>query len=348
LPASSYVPPVYQYQHAAGRCSVTGGYVYRGSKFQELYGKYFFADYCTAEIQYLESNGSGGYNNVNLGDFNLDYLSSFGKDSSGELYFSGVNNGVIYKIISSDCTPVATINTGRDTITDCGTASVNLSVPAGAGFDYVWTLNGDTLSTTNSHTATQEGLYVVHVTNQTCSNSDSVFVDFTNPLVVTFTGLDTLYCINHSNVNLLPNYLGGTFSGAGISGATFSPAAAGAGNWIITYSYTSSAGCTDVDSQFVHVDACSGIEENTWLHSISVSPNPSGSNGFYLNVYSALEKNLIVNVTDMTGRIIMTENLVLNAGNNSIFENLNLAGGVYVIHFSDEKLSLSKKLIIQR
>ena len=40
------VPPIYEYNHASGRCSVTGGYVYRGKAIPALQGWYVFADYC--------------------------------------------------------------------------------------------------------------------------------------------------------------------------------------------------------------------------------------------------------------------------------------------------------------
>ena len=61
--------------------------------------------------------------------------------------------------------------------------------------------------------------------------------------VVSFTGLDTSYCINDSAVTLSGIPSTGTFSGSGISGSIFNPANAGAGTHTITY--TTSSGSED-------------------------------------------------------------------------------------------------------
>ena len=43
------VMPVAQYSHARG-CSITGGYVYRGSAVAAAKGRYFYGDYCSGTI----------------------------------------------------------------------------------------------------------------------------------------------------------------------------------------------------------------------------------------------------------------------------------------------------------
>src|SRR5207249_740715 len=45
------VKPVAEYSHAGGSCSVTGGYVYRGSKIPSMFGFYVFADYCSGVLR---------------------------------------------------------------------------------------------------------------------------------------------------------------------------------------------------------------------------------------------------------------------------------------------------------
>lgn len=46
----SYIFPVFDYGHSLGRCSLTGGYVYRGSQGALPPGTYIYGDYCSGEI----------------------------------------------------------------------------------------------------------------------------------------------------------------------------------------------------------------------------------------------------------------------------------------------------------
>jgi len=67
-----------------------------------------------------------------------------------------------------------------------------------------------------------------------------------NPLpAVTFSGLDSSYCVDASPANLVGFIPGGTFTGTGVTGSSFDPAAAGIGSYAITYTYTDGNGCTD-------------------------------------------------------------------------------------------------------
>jgi hypothetical protein len=49
-----YVFPALSYDHTEGRCSVTGGYVYRGAAYPDLTGKYFYADYCGGQVYFMD------------------------------------------------------------------------------------------------------------------------------------------------------------------------------------------------------------------------------------------------------------------------------------------------------
>ncbi|MFY9571791.1 MAG: PQQ-dependent sugar dehydrogenase, partial [Blastocatellia bacterium] len=91
---SSLVLPITQYQHVGERCSVTGGYVYRGSKGTLPLGMYVFADYCSGEIFSL----AGGPQNLLL-DTTLN-ISSFGEDEAGEIYVVGLG-GTVHRIARS-------------------------------------------------------------------------------------------------------------------------------------------------------------------------------------------------------------------------------------------------------
>jgi len=89
------VSPVAQYSHARG-CSITGGYVYRGSAVPSAVGRYFYGDYCSGTIWSLKLVGSVA-RQIRPEPFTVKNLTSFGEDGAGELYaLSG--NGVLYRL----------------------------------------------------------------------------------------------------------------------------------------------------------------------------------------------------------------------------------------------------------
>ena len=89
--SGGFTPPIAEYSHTGGRCSVTGGYVYRGSRGVLPAGTYVFGDFCTGEIFTL----AGGTSGVLL-DTTLN-ISSFGEDEAGELYVVGLG-GTVYRL----------------------------------------------------------------------------------------------------------------------------------------------------------------------------------------------------------------------------------------------------------
>ena len=90
-PQSELTFPIAEYTHSNG-CSISGGYVYRGSVYSDIEGYYFFADYCSGLIGTVDSNG----NLIDHGDFSGNWV-SFGEDINKELYIIDIG-GSIYKI----------------------------------------------------------------------------------------------------------------------------------------------------------------------------------------------------------------------------------------------------------
>ena len=86
------VAPVHEYSHDGGNCSVTGGYVYRGTRIPALRGSYVFADYCKGELRALVPGGAS-LRSVTLGP-TLDAVSSFGQDAQGELFVLSLAAGL--------------------------------------------------------------------------------------------------------------------------------------------------------------------------------------------------------------------------------------------------------------
>ncbi len=94
---SGKVLPVAEYDHSWG-CSITGGYVYRGTRYPHLVGTYLFADFCSGRIWGLRVE-EGRWRVAELLD--TDYnIASFGEDEAGELYVVDLN-GAILRVVSS-------------------------------------------------------------------------------------------------------------------------------------------------------------------------------------------------------------------------------------------------------
>jgi len=95
--------PVAQYTHSGdglNKCSITGGYRYRGSSQPTLTGLYFFADYCSNEIGYLQFTGSS-WTKTFTGPFTGNGWTTFGEDVNGELYIAGNASDTVYRIVDS-------------------------------------------------------------------------------------------------------------------------------------------------------------------------------------------------------------------------------------------------------
>lgn len=92
-------------------CSITGGYVYRGSAIPSIYGHYIFADYCSGDIWTIQRAAGGGLTNVinrtgqltPPGGLGIQNVTSFGQDNQGELYICDQSGGEVYKIIPRAC-----------------------------------------------------------------------------------------------------------------------------------------------------------------------------------------------------------------------------------------------------
>ena len=89
------VQPIAQYSHDGGHCSVTGGYVYRGSR-AALRGRYIYGDYCSGVIWSFKA-ARGKATGLRREKFKIEPLSSFGEDAAGEL-FGVSHSGTVYRL----------------------------------------------------------------------------------------------------------------------------------------------------------------------------------------------------------------------------------------------------------
>lgn len=100
-PVSELTFPIAEYENSGSRCSITGGYVYRGNEFPAINGFYFFADLCSGEIGTVNPDE----NLIFHGNLGAGTITSFGVDNQNNLFLSAFSGGSIYKII--DNTPLS-------------------------------------------------------------------------------------------------------------------------------------------------------------------------------------------------------------------------------------------------
>jgi glucose/arabinose dehydrogenase len=117
----SAIAPIAEYSHANGRCSITGGYVYRGARLSLPLGSYIFGDFCTGEI-FLFNEGA----QTLLLDTDMS-ISSFGEDEAGEIYVVDLS-GSIHRIKNPDAAEQETARIDSATVRRRSTGAMLLPV----------------------------------------------------------------------------------------------------------------------------------------------------------------------------------------------------------------------------
>jgi hypothetical protein len=80
-------------------CSVTGGYVYRGSAIPRLQGTYLYGDFCSGRV-WGAQRWEGEWEHALIFDVGAN-ISAFGEDEAGELDFTDYGLGVVYRIVDA-------------------------------------------------------------------------------------------------------------------------------------------------------------------------------------------------------------------------------------------------------
>ncbi|MDP5060844.1 MAG: PQQ-dependent sugar dehydrogenase [Maribacter sp.] len=138
LATSPDIKPIFFYDHSASDVSITGGYTYRGSlTSNSLKDKYIYGDYVSGRVWALTYNAANGStSNELLFKTNGEFISSFGEDEAGELYFSDYGaNAKLFKLTETitgpETTPVngigewKSLSSGTDGIVQSITSSTN-------------------------------------------------------------------------------------------------------------------------------------------------------------------------------------------------------------------------------
>jgi hypothetical protein len=128
---SNYLLPAFEYLHTGGRCSITGGYVYRGSRNVLPAGRYVYGDFCSGEIFTWDGTAQRLLLDTSLS------ISSFGEDDDGEIYVVALNGSVSRVAGTGSGGAACAQNSSLSQLTierSGGTATIPVNAPAGCGW----------------------------------------------------------------------------------------------------------------------------------------------------------------------------------------------------------------------
>lgn len=100
-PVSNYIFPIYTYPTVDPSSSVTGGVVYRGDTYIGLRGYYVSCDFTTANFYIIYYDSTAHSYTTTIQMLNPSGISNFGETEDGELYAVCLNNGTVYRVVST-------------------------------------------------------------------------------------------------------------------------------------------------------------------------------------------------------------------------------------------------------
>ncbi|MEN3335776.1 MAG: hypothetical protein V7641_5141 [Blastocatellia bacterium] len=248
------IPPIAEYGHTAGRCSITGGYAYRGTIGTFPAGKYIFADFCTGEIFQLD-----GSTVTPLMDTTIS-ITSFGEDEAGEIYVVGLS-GTVHKIRNpaASCT-YSIAPTNQSFAASGGTGTVNVATQAGCS--WMAMSNAPWITITSGASGTGNGSAGYSVDANSSGNSRSAAVSIAGQVF-------TVYQSDSACSYTLSSHSTG-FTASG-----------GSGN----FSVTTQSGCDwtpSTTAQWIAIDSGSGPGSGTVAYTVALNPGLSPRTGVML------------------------------------------------------------------
>lgn len=248
--ASNYKFPVFSYGHnsTTGGYSVTGGFIYKGNKYADLYGYYIFTDYVSGNF-WLTKKTDTIYTTVQQTSPKQTNISSFGEDIRGELYATNLSNGVIYKIREL-CSPfkINLVNKMNPSCPNVANGSIEFSSTGSNGVvTYSW---ANSNLTANKITNLEPNTYIVTAIDGIgCTRKDTVVLTNQDTLRLNLLSKQNPSCPNVINGQISIQALDGVGSinynwNNGGNTATISNLAPN--KYIVTA--TDSVGCSSKDS----------------------------------------------------------------------------------------------------
>ena len=332
---SELTPPVVVYSNSFNSgCSVTGGFVYRGTAFPTFYGYYFYADYCSGKIWALIKDNNDDWVNTEIYNGANFQFSSFGEDVNGELYITGLDNARIYRMVK-DCPDFIISGTlNNETCAGDMDGLIGLNLQSGATpFTVLWS----TGETTDTITNLGSGDYSVTVTDANgCPYTKQFIIQNSSPdapeVLVEVVTLSVA-----EDFETYQWYL----DDEAIDATTYTFTAEVSGLYHVEVS--SPEGCT-VNSDTVFVNIV-GLEELD-LTDFSIHPNPFTENiRIKINPKKSGEYNMKIQSLD--GKVLYESKEQISLGFEKSILLKGLDSGIYLFTLEKGQRQIIKKLVKQ-
>lgn len=108
-PAAAYDSATFEYSHATGDCSITGGFVYRSPSDLDLPGSYFYSDFCQPSIRTLSGNPGNLTSTEVLPASQFASPATFGENAIGDMFIANLNAGTVHRIDGTNPRPTSAI-----------------------------------------------------------------------------------------------------------------------------------------------------------------------------------------------------------------------------------------------
>ncbi len=166
-----------------------------------------------------------------------------------------------------------------------------------------------------------------------CTASASTTVTVNPYPVVTLGSLPDTVCTSDPMIPLTATPVGGSWTGIGVSGNNFIPPATAVGTYALTYSYTTSFGCTRTAAKSIAVKDCPERIILLRDNALILYPNPNNGQ-FNIRINSVLYNNLSMRVYSNSGVLVRSQEFGgLAWGRVVPIDLTNLPGGAYMVQF---------------
>jgi len=183
-----------------------------------------------------------------------------------------------------------------------------------------------------------------------CSGTSKNFSIIVSPGagIVTIDSIPSEVCVNDTAIKLTATPTGGTWTGNGITGNSFSPSLAGIGMSTLTYTISGSGGCPASSSVNITVKNCAD-STNEFCRSIQLLPNPNKGQ-FNLKVLTIRLNAFNARIIDASGRLLRKYHFPNHIAYGTVipFDVRFLPNGTYILElFTDIKKCIYRVVIVR-